>query len=303
MEWLGNVLDFIQDALAFIQRNKLLYLFCVAVFLGIVAMILDEGQYKADKHKESEERRAGKKQASAKRKNKIITFCLCFLAALTPLAVSMYYPFVETSDVALDEPDGYIKLSFYDGKFAYRNYVDQEVYDEDDVNSQSDRSYFEDPIAPLVYITIIDSSGQVIYDDRSEHMESCLIGINYGTYTLIASCDNYQKYTTTVALTPEEKASDVWQHKIFFVPDTEIATDIRVQVVNQEGIPYSNVKVEIGYTGYSLIEEVDENGMFDELFVLAQGEYLVYIEGSDLYGRFVINELTDDGAVIVVTLD
>lgn len=296
MEWLGYVLSFIQN-------NKLLYLFCVAIFLGVVSLILNEGQHKADKNKEKTEKQPWKNQASSKRKHIIITFCLCFLAALIPLAVSMYYPFVETSDVAADEPDGYIKLSFYDGKFAYRNYVGQEVYDENDVNSPSDRSYFEDPIAPLVYITIIDASNQVIYDSRSEHMESCLIGLNYGTYTLIASCDNYQKYTTTVELTPEEKDSNIWQHKIFFVPDTAIATDIRIQVVDQEGIPYSNIEVGIGYPGYSLIEEVDENGMFDELFVLAKGEYLVYIEERNLSGRFVINELTDDGAVVVVTLD
>lgn len=296
MEWLGYVLSFIQN-------NKLLYLFCVAIFLGVVSLILNEGQHKADKNKEKTEKQPWKKQASAKRKHMIITFCLCFLAALIPLAVSMYYPFVEKSDVAADEPDGYIKLSFYDGKFAYRNYVGQEVYDENDVNSPSDRSYFEDPIAPLVYITIIDASNQVIYDDRSEHMESCLIGLNYGTYTLIASCDNYQKYTTTVELTPEEKDTNIWQHKIFFVPDTAIATDIRIQVVDQEGISYSNIEVGIGYPGYSLIEEVDENGMFDELFVLAKGEYLVYIEERNLSGRFVINELTDDGAVVVVTLN
>lgn len=296
MEWLGYVLSFIQN-------NKLLYLFCVAIFLGVVSLILNEGQHKADKNKEKTEKQPWKNQASAKRKHMIITFCLCFLAALIPLAVSMYYPFVEPSDVAAEEPDGYIKLSFYDGKFAYRNYVGQEVYDENDVNSPWDRSYFEDPIAPLVYITITDASNQVIYDGRSEHMESCLIGLNYGTYTLIASCDNYQKYTTTVELTPEEKDSNIWQHKIFFVPDTAIATDIRIQVVDQEGIPYSNIAVGIGYPGYSLIEEVDENGMFDELFVLAKGEYLVYIEERNLSGRVVINELTDDGAVVVVTLD
>lgn len=296
MEWLG-------DMLSFIQHNKLLYLLCVAIFLGIVSLILNEVQRKADKNKKNAENQPWKNKSSSIGKYIFLTFCLCFLAALVPLAVSMYYPFVETSDVVADEPDGYIKLSFYDGRFAYRNYIGQEVYDENDVNSPSDRSYFEDPIAPLAYITIIDASNQVIYDDRSEHMESCLIGLNYGMYTLIVSCDNYQKYTTTVALTPEEKDANIWQHKIFFLPDTAIATDIRVQVVDQEGTPYSNVEVGIGYPGYSLIEKVDENGMFNELFVLAKGEYLVYIEECDLSGRFVINELTDDGAVVVVTLD
>lgn len=53
MEWLGYVLSFIQN-------NKLLYLFCVAIFLGVVSLILNEGQHKADKNKEKRKNSRGK---------------------------------------------------------------------------------------------------------------------------------------------------------------------------------------------------------------------------------------------------
>lgn len=81
-----------------------------------------------------------------------------------------------------------------------------------------------------------------------------------------------------------------------------MATDVRVQVVNEDGIPYSNPGVSIGYAGYALIEPVDESGIFNDLFILAKGEYLAYIESLDVYGRFFVNELTTDESVIVVTL-
>lgn len=134
-------------------------------------------------------------------------------------------------------------------------------------------------------------------------MNSYLIGLPYGTYKLIASCDNYQKYIATITLSTENKISDVWRHRIFFLPDTYIANDIKVQVQSNDGIPYSNIEVSINARGYSLNETVDENGVIDELFVLAKGEYLVYISGEGLRGRFVVNESTSDESIIVVTLD
>ena len=200
-------------------------------------------------------------------------------------------------------PDGYLKLSFYDGGFSYRNYDGQEVIYKDDIIT-FDRAYFNDEIESTVYITIIDDdTNQIVYDGKSEHMDSYLIGLPYGTYILIASCDSYQKYNATITLSPNNKTSDVWRHRIYFLPDTYIANDVKVQVLSKDGIPYSNIEVSIGIPGYSFTETVDENGVFNELFVLKKGEYLVYIQGAGLHGRFFVNELTNDESLIVVTLD
>ena len=278
MEWIKSLLELI-------QHNKILYIIAVPVVLGLCSTAIFFIKNKVDppdKHR--------------KIRYFIITLILCVITEFIPLFISVYYPYIDG-----DNHDGYLKLSFYDGSFAYHNYIGQEVIYESDV-FLFDRSYFDNAIAPTVYITIMDDTNRIVYDSKSEHMDSCLIDLKYGTYTLIASCDNYQKYNVTLTLTPDNKTSDVWQHRIYFLPDIYIATDIKVQVQNKDGIPYNNIDISIGIPGYSLTETVDEHGVFDELFVLAKGEYLVYISDEGLHGRFVVNELTNDESLIVVTL-
>ena len=319
-------MNWISDLFELIQQHKFLYVLVVGIVLGIINAIIFFVQKKADKYSE------GAISSYAKRNHIIVTLLICILAAIIPLVISTYYPYSEPTstgsesigtnseytDSSLDyvdttsKPadtstetnyDGYLKLSFFNGRFAYRTYVGQKVYNASDVIEVSDRSYFYDSISPLVYITIIDDSNQVVYDSKSEHLNSCLIGIDYGTYTLIASCENYKKYTTTITLTPQNKTTDIWQHNIFFIPDEYVATDLQIQIVDKEGRSINNCEVSIGYTGFTLTEEVDETGILNELFTLAKGEYLIYIDSLDLYGRFYVNELTNDKSIIVVTLE
>ena len=82
-----------------------------------------------------------------------------------------------------------------------------------------------------------------------------------------------------------------------------VATDLQIQIVDKEGRSINNCEVSIGYTGFTLTEEVDETGILNELFTLAKGEYFIYIDSLDLYGRFYVNELTNDKSIIVVTLE
>ena len=147
------------------------------MLLGVIGAVVDHSQRKADKRREYKEKQ-GMPIASTKGKHIIITLALCIIAALFSLVVSMYYPYLGEPDAEItDHHDGYIKLLFYDASFAYRNYVGQEFFDDDNISSPLDRFYYDEPIAPIVYITIVNSSNQVVYDGRSEHMESCLIEI------------------------------------------------------------------------------------------------------------------------------
>lgn len=275
MKWLT---DFLQ----FVQHHAVLYVVAVGLISGIVTLIIEYLMKKSKKF--------------------FSTFILCFLGALIPLAISVFYPHVPEPVLSISNSDGYLKLSFFNGKFAFRNSEGMKVHVEDDVCSPVEKAYLSDSIAPLVYITILDSNDQVIYDDCSEHMESCLIGVNYGTYKVIASCDGYQKYTTTLLLTPDNKSAEVWLHKIHFIPNLKIASDLKIQVVDESGKPYRNVDVSIGYSVYTLETTLDENGIIDELFTLAEGEYLISIDENNAYGRFVINNLTDDNSTIIVPL-
>ncbi len=284
MDWLNNVFYFI-------QHNKILYIVIVSIIVGIVNTILMFLQKKTDRTYETNK---------SKKRHIIISLILCILAAAISLLISIYYSYEES--ISVNSPDGYIKLSFFDGKFAYHNYAGQNVYNSNDIIQISDRSFFDDPVSPIVYITIIDDSNKEVYDSKSEHMDSCLIALNYGTYTLIASCDNYQKYTATITLSPENKIANVWEHKIFFIPDDHLATDVQIQVVSQEGTPFSNCEISIGYPGYTLTDTTDDNGTINELFILAKGEYLVYIDSFNVSGRFFINELTEDKSIITVAL-
>ena len=287
--------------LKWIQQNKFAYLITVALVIAIVEWCKSFVIARAQKPNSPEDIQPSTVRLGKKKFLK--QFILFFVTAIIPTAISLYYPFdVDNSSTA--SPDGYIKLMFFDGKFAYHDFPGQYVYyDENDIVSPLDRSFFSDPIAPLAYITIVDGSGQVVYDGKSEHMESHLIPIKYGEYKIIVSCDNYQKYEVEVSLTPYNKKADTWTHKVNLIPETYIATDVQIQAVNSIGIPYSNFEISIGYPGYTLSTYTDDNGIVYNFYILAKGEYLLHIDEADISGRFVINELTEDYATIVVTLD
>lgn len=292
-----------------VQQHKILYVLFVGIVLGITNWVVYFVQKNVDKYKESTH------SIFAKRTHLIITSIICFLAAIIPLIISIYYPFTDTVSNYNDKKQettktstkpnysNYLKLSFYNGKFSYRTYTNQIFYNENDVITESDKAYFSDPITPLVYITIIDNLNQVIYEDKSEHLNSCLIPIDYGTYTLFASCENYRKYTITITLTPDNKKTNYWQHNIFFIPDEYIATDLKIQVLDKNGVPLNNCEVSIGYTGFTLTETIDETGIINELFTLTKGEYIVYIDNLNLTGRFYVNELTNNESLILVKLE
>lgn len=289
------MIQFFTFILKWIQQNKLAYLFFVAVVLCVVELIkshiMEQGSYTVESPAKS-----------VKKKKWIRRVVVYFVAAIIPTAISIYYP-LNINDPITIMPDGYIKLMFYDGKFAYHDYAGQNVYSEEDIVSPRDRSFFEDSIAPVAYITIVDTSNQVIFDGKSEHMESCLVPIKYGEYRVIVSCDNYQKYEIGVSLTPYNKNADIWIHKVYLIPKSYIATDIQIQAISATGVPYSNLEISIGYPGYSLTTFTNENGIVNSLYILAKGEYLLFIEEIGVAGRFMINELTEDYSTIVVTLE
>lgn len=290
------------DVLVFIQHNALVYIVAVSLISGIIATILYYIQNHVDNKKT---RYCTKSRTSKKNKTSIThfmsTFTICFFAGLIPLALSIIYPYKDSA-TPISNPDGYLKLLFYDGSFGYRDYANQEHYSENDIVNPTYWAHFDDQISPLVYITISDQDGKSILDVKSEHVEEYLIGLKYGTYILNASCENYISYTVEITLTPDNKMVDTWEHNIYFIPDTYIATDIAIRLVDTQGNPYSSLEASIGIPGYILNEQTDEKGFFRSKFTLAKGEYLISISNEDLYGRFTINELIKDTQTIEVTL-
>jgi len=281
-------------AAKWIQHNKLIYCVIVGTILGLLDFLKSKIVQKPEVSSAS----SATKQKRLKWLIRIIIYCIF---AIIPMLISTYYSFSDDRDSI--NPDGYIKLNFYDGSFSYHDFAGQNVYNEYDIISPRDRSYFEDSIAPLAYITIVDTSNQVVYDGKSEHVESCLIPLKYGTYTVMVSCDNYQKYQIDVSLSAHNKKADVWTHNVYMIPASHIATDIKIQAVDNSGTPYENSEISIGYPGYRVCTTTDENGIVDSLYILAKGEYLLYIDELGVSGRFVINELTDDNSFISVTLN
>ena len=186
--------------------------------------------------------------------------------------------------------DGKLKIIFWDGKFAYQHWDGGYYINGSDVVEKSEINYLNEKITPIVYITIQDENGNVVCDTSSEHMESCLIDLCYGRYILSASADNYEKYVIELLLTPENKKSGVWQHNIYFIPESVRAKDIKVQVVDNYSNSYGNYEASIGFQGYSLSQPLDNQGYFEMSFILSKGEYIVSIEELDLHGRFVIND-------------
>lgn len=151
MEWVKNILKIIQN-------NRNLYIIAVPVVLGLCSTVIYYIQECFDKH-------INQKTSSDKHrmiKHVIITFILCVIVEFIPLFVSVFFP-----PIVREEPDGYLKLTFYDGSFAYRSYIGQEVVYKDDIIT-FDRAYFEFEIESTVYITIIDDdTNQIVYDGKS----------------------------------------------------------------------------------------------------------------------------------------
>lgn len=199
--------------------------------------------------------------------------------------------------------DGKLKLFFWDGKFAYQHWDGGFYIDESDVVEKRNFGYLEEVISPVVYITVQDENGNVIHDISSEHMESCLIDMCYGRYILFVSADNYNKYVAELLLTPENKNVGIWEHNIYFIPETVYAKNIKVQLVDSNYNFYGDYEASIGFQGHSLSQAIDNQGFFELSFFLSKGEYIVAIKELDLHGRFVINELTQDESTIQVIVD
>lgn len=199
-----------------------------------------------------------------------------------------------------EKSDGILKLSFYNGRFSYRSTNEENVYLDNDIIEQRNCSYFNDSIAPTVYITIIDSNGE-IYDIKSEHTKECTIPLKYGDYSIQVSGDGYQSYTVDVSLCPDNKKSDVWNHNVYLIPDQFVVHDLKIQVIDSNNVVCSSQKIFIGYSGYSLYGETDENGYIKYMFTLSKGDYLVGLENHQ--GTwFTINEANIDESEITIFL-
>jgi hypothetical protein len=280
----------IELLLNFIQHNKWIYIIAVSIVSGFIATglyylqeVVDEKNLKGTNPLQIPHR-----SVKCKSRHFLITFIICFATGFIPLVISIIYPYIDKPNT-ITNADGYLKLSFFNGSFAYRNFEGQEHYNDNDIVNPTYYAFFSEAISPLTYITITDQAGGVVYDGKSEHVSECLIGLNYGEYIIDASCDNFKKYTAEVSLTPENKKTNTWKHNIYFIPDTVLVKDIKIQLVNSEGIPYSYIDASIGYQGYTLSEKVDENGFFSNKFTLSKGEYLVSLDNQDLYAIFIIN--------------
>lgn len=198
------------------------------------------------------------------------------------------------------EEDGILKLSFYNGRFSYHSSQEDIFYSGNDIIEQSNCAYFADPILPTVYITIIDSNGD-IYDKKSEHTKECTIPLKYGDYSIQVSGDGYKKYCVDVSLRPDNKISNVWNHDVYLIPDQFVVHDLKIQVIDSNHIVCSSQEVSIGYSGYSLYCETDENGYIKYLFTLSKGDYHVGLENGQRTW-FSINEANIDNGEITVFL-
>lgn len=198
------------------------------------------------------------------------------------------------------EGDGILKLSFYNGRFSYRSSKEEIDNLYNDIIEQSNCSYFNDPISPTVYITIIDSNGK-IYDVKSEHTKECTIPLKYGNYTIQVSGDGYQNYTVDVSLSPINKKSNVWNHNVHLVPNQFVVHDIKICIVDKNNVVCSSQSIFIGYPGYTLTCETDENGYIKNMFTLSKGNYIVGLENCQ--GTwFSINEANIDDSEITIFL-
>lgn len=203
---------------------------------------------------------------------------------------------------SVEQGDGILKLSFYNGRFSYRRSKEEINYlnFNNDIIEQSNCSYLNESTSPTVYITIIDSNGE-IYDTKSEHTKECTIPLKYGDYSIQISGDGYQNYTVDVSLRPDNKKSDVWNHAVYLIPNQFMVHDLKIQVIDSDHAVCSSQTIFIGYSGYTLTCETDENGYIEYMFTLSKGDYIVGLENRQ--GTwFSINEANIDENEITIFL-
>lgn len=227
-------------------------------------------------------------------------FSIIILIFIALISIFVICIFKEKKDKNFD---GELKLIFWDGKFAYHSFAGEKYYSEYDVVNPKEITYLEESITPNAYITIQDEDGDVVWEDTSKYMESCIIDLNYGEYKVTVSADNYKKYVVDVFLGRENKASGIWQHNIYLIPDSARVKDVKVKIIDGENKCLNNYEAQIGFPGVQLSEKLNENGCFESLFTLSEGEYIVIIPELNLHGKFVINDNIKDNETIQVTVN
>lgn len=242
---------------------------------------------------------------------KVLNFFLIFCLTMILIALSAMFPYKNDSNQEMTEEllstdlpvtvDGKLRLVFLDGRFAY--HVDgSEFLDEYDIVTKRTYAYLDAPILPKATIMIYDREGKLIHSGESDYSESYLVDMQYGTYTMVISAESYKNYEIMFSLTPDNQFDGVWKHDVFLVPNEYQAKDLRIQVVDENEIPYTNCKIEIGMSDRILIEDTDEQGCTVDLFTISKGIYKVSIEGLDLNGEFIIDETVSDKEILQVIM-
>lgn len=275
------------SVLNFIQHNPWIYTVVSAFITVILVFIQDKIKNKFKNPSRNKRIRSG-----------ALTFIISVILEVILYAYATFFPYQEENIIY----NGNLKLSFYNGAVSFRDAEDYEIICENDVVNIQHYSYLDDPISPIVYITITDLNGTIIKEVKSESLSECIIPLEYGDYILTASCDNYVDYKVEISLRSDNKKANIWRHNIHLIPDLIISKDLRVQVADSNGNPLSNTKVEFGYIGYQLLNTTDNDGFLTFNFTLTKGEYAVYLPEKKLSGRFVVNELTEDNQTIKVLL-
>ena len=282
-------MQIVENLMKYIQHNPWAYIAISALVSVFLTLIKDNSIKKVNSN-----------PARERRKKNFWTFLISFAVEMGLLTVSIFYPYVD--DEEMITPDGNLKLSFFNGAFSYRTSEDPEFNDENDIVNPQNYAYLNRPVSPVVYITIADLNGVIITETKSEYVSECIIPLKYGDYILTTSCDNHIDHTTEISLRPDNKKANVWNHKVYLIPDLLIARDVRVQVADSNGNPLPNTKVEIGCSGHMLVDKTDSNGFLCYKFTLTKGEYDILLSDQDLLGHFVINESTSDNQVFTVLL-
>lgn len=199
-----------------------------------------------------------------------------------------------------DLNDGVLKLTFYDGSFSYRSSQSEANFYYDDIIEKGAYSFFYKSISPTVYITIIDSNGEV-YDTKSEYTNEYTIPLKYGNYKIQVSGKGYQNYTVNLSLNYDNKESNVWNHNVYLIPNQFVVHDLKIRVFDSNQTVCSSRAVFIGYNGYTLSCNTDENGYIEFLFTLSKGDYIVGLENCP-GTHFFVNETYIDESEITIYL-
>ena len=163
------------DIIVSFQENAFLYIFISAVVATIITICVDCLKSYFSKHRNAEndgqdettennsdENVINTSSNSNRKKIRswLITCFLTFFAQILLNSFNIYLPFKGENEAVYNDSstiDGYLKLSYYDASFSYRELENAYYYNDIDIINPSYYAYLHKSISPMVYIPFSSS--------------------------------------------------------------------------------------------------------------------------------------------------